>query len=394
MTSVTAAIPLADVAALRRAAPAEPPASPLGALYQASGRRNIPTSVVIELTRKCNLTCVHCYASPETGRREMSVEDYRRLIDDLQSLGTLFVLFTGGDVTVNPHFLDIARYASDRRLAVQVFTNAVLLDDADIDALAGLNLFHVAISVYGASAETHDAITRLSGSFARTIRNAVKLHDRGIYTVLKYIMMKGNVHEYAEMKALGDRLGIPYRVDTNLSPRDNRDLAPLQMRISDDELRRIFNDQIHCFPGAKPCSTPDLAFGCGMGRTFCSVNAYGDIYPCVQMPVPVGNLHERSFSEIWRGSPKLEFFRTYPGDRELPVCSSCEDKPYCSRCPGQAFQETGDFYAPYEEACRQARTWRVLFEEHVTRPDGSCTCGKTHAPDGKGLGLVSLQDPL
>lgn len=363
-------------------------APPLHHLYEAIRRKNIPLSVVIELTRKCNLTCVHCYATPEAGRRELSLEDYRALLDDLHAMGTLFVIFTGGDVTVNPHFLDIAEYAGEKRLAVQIFTNAVLFDDAQIARLARLTVMHVSISVYGATAETHDAITRHPGSFERTIRNAVKLQEAGLYTHIKYVMMKGNAHEYEEMKALADRIGLIYRIDVSIAPRHNRDQDVLQLRISDEDLRRIFLDQINCFPGAKPCATPELEFGCGMGKTFCAVNAYGDLYPCIQMPVPVGNIRRRRFSELWFGSPQLEFFRTYPGDRELPACASCGVKQYCYRCPGQAFQETGDMYAPYEEACRHALAWRDIVERHERQPDGTCSCGEAH--QGAGLHKVGL----
>lgn len=377
--------------------PPAPPAaprvlSPIGRLQQATARRHVPLSLVIELTRKCNLTCIHCYATPEAGRRELTIDDYRALLDDLRGMGTLFVLLTGGDVTVNPHFLDIARYASDRRLAVQIFTNAVLLDDAQIAALAELNIFHIAVSVYGASAATHDAITRHPGSFERTIRNSVKLHAAGIYTHLKYIMMKGNAHEYDEMKALGDRLGLPYRLDVSITPRHNQDRSVLELRIAEEDLRRIFIDQINCFPGAKPCAEPDAEFGCGMGKTFGAVNAYGDVYPCIQMPVSVGNIRERGFRDIWWKSPRLEFFRTYPNDHELPVCTSCDVRQYCYRCPGIAYQETGDFYAPYADACRQAYAWRDVAEGHRVGPDGACSCGQVHT--GRGLMKVGMTEPV
>src|SRR3972149_2945650 len=99
----------------------------LGEISQLVTKKYIPYSVILELTRKCNLNCQHCYAAPERGRRELSFEDIKHLIDELRELGTLFVSFTGGDPTVNPNFLNILRYASDRKMALQIFTNGLAI---------------------------------------------------------------------------------------------------------------------------------------------------------------------------------------------------------------------------------------------------------------------------
>src|SRR3990172_2707114 len=120
----------------------------LGKISQLVTEKYIPYTVTLELTRKCNLNCQHCYAAPERGRRELTFDDTKHIIDELRELGTLFILFTGGDPTANPNFPNILRYASDQKMAIQFFTNGLAITNEVVDELAKLKIFHIGVSVY------------------------------------------------------------------------------------------------------------------------------------------------------------------------------------------------------------------------------------------------------
>jgi AdoMet-dependent heme synthase len=92
---------------------------------------------------------------------------------------------------------------------------------------------------------------------------------------------------------------------------------------------------------------------CSAGHNSCYVSPYGDIYACVQLPIPAGNLRTESFEHIWENAPALERIRSVR-ESQLPVCSRCEIRSYCERCPGLAWMEGGDLLGAYERACSLA----------------------------------------
>lgn len=332
-------------------------------ILSAAWKTQTPYTAIVELTRRCNIHCVHCYATPERGRRELSTREICRVLDELYALGGLFVTFSGGDVTVNRDYLRIMRHASDIGMAVQFFSNGLLIDDHAADELSKMNVFHVGISIYGATAEVHDRVTRHPGSFEKTVRAALRLRERGLYAIFKFIIMNVNVGEYEAMKRMADRLQIPYKLDVTITARDDLNIDTLQLRINHDQMKKIFRDRFKDKFPKKPVMPDGSDLACTAARTLLSVNAYGDVFPCVNMPIPAGNVRYSPLAEIWNESPMMKALRTFPRIDRMPTCPSCRLRAYCDRCPGNAFTETGDLYGPGPEACRQAMLWKEIENE-------------------------------
>ena len=91
---------------------------------------------------------------------------------------------------------------------------------------------------------------------------------------------------------------------------------------------------------------------CSAGHTFCYISPYGDVYPCVQFPLPTGNLRRQKFIDIWRHSPQMQEVRSIHG-RDLPTCSTCSHLGTCTRCPGLAYQE-GNMRGPSSQDCEKS----------------------------------------
>src|SRR6185503_8458821 len=150
----------------------------------------IPLHVSLELTLRCNIRCTHCYNfardQPRSGSGpELSMEVIRPLLDDLRRSGTLFLSLTGGEAMVHPRFWEIADEASSRGFALMVLSNGTLLTESACDRLASYaNLWGVSLSVYGARAETHDAVTQVPGSYERTMAAARRMVARGARVAL------------------------------------------------------------------------------------------------------------------------------------------------------------------------------------------------------------------
>jgi len=92
---------------------------------------------------------------------------------------------------------------------------------------------------------------------------------------------------------------------------------------------------------------------CSAGHNSCYISPYGDVFPCVQLPQAAGNLRREKFADIWYHAPQLERLRDIR-ESQLPVCSQCEVRSYCERCPGLALMESGDLLGAYERACALA----------------------------------------
>lgn len=349
-----------------------------GILRDAGGRDvPVPHAAILELTRRCNLACRHCYATPEKGRRELSFDEIGRVLDELRELGALFLTLCGGDPTVNRGFLPIVRRASAARFAVQFFSNGLLIDEETADELAKLSVFHAGISLYGATPETHDDITRRRGSYAKTVRAARLLRERGIHVVFKFIATARNAHEAWAAAEMAAGLGIPIRVDATITARDdlNRDTLALQpARELHKRILRSFQADDFAPHAADREGNRDLS--CGMGKTLLSINAYGDVFPCVTLPIPAGNVRYAPLREIWEGSALLRELRRYPRADRLGGCGGCGIRSHCSRCPGNTFTETGSLYGPSPTACREAVLRKEIeneergIEEAVPLPPG------------------------
>jgi radical SAM protein with 4Fe4S-binding SPASM domain len=105
--------------------------------------------------------------------------------------------------------------------------------------------------------------------------------------------------------------------------------------------------------------TPLQRLLCGAGKAVFSVSPEGEVSPCLLMPIKLGNLREKTMADIWyqKGHELLDKLRT-PTSYNSSPCLNCNLLPFCVRCPGVAYLETGDLFSPAPSACRYAK-WRA-----------------------------------
>ena len=146
----------------------------MGVHQRTSGKR-VPMEVSIEVTRRCPLECLHCYnnlpmADRAARNRELSLEEYRRLLDQIADAGCFWILFTGGEIFARPDFLDIYSYAKSKGFLITLFTNGTMITERIADFLAEYRPFAIEITLYGATRKTYDALTQIPGSYDRCMR--------------------------------------------------------------------------------------------------------------------------------------------------------------------------------------------------------------------------------
>jgi radical SAM protein with 4Fe4S-binding SPASM domain len=317
-------------------------------------RNKIPLNAHIDLSYQCNLKCIHCYCqdldpSFSQGEPEMSESEILRLIDELADIGSLFLTLSGGEVLLHPSFFKAARHARKRNFCLGVLTNGTLIDDRTAGLLKDLSPISVDLSIYGSDAATHDAITRRQGSFEKLVSAVGLLKNAGIRVLLKSVIMKANAHQarLIEKTALdigADKCEVTYDV----SVKNDGSSSVKDLRLSYDELIDLLADDLEPLPGASSAldrkASETLICGCGILGTY--ISPYGNVYPCIQLLIPMGNIRKDSFSRIWRARSELrdqlDSILTYA---DMPVCKECKFVGVCRKCIGAAYLETGDMRA-------------------------------------------------
>ena len=180
-------------------------------------QRHLPLSGTIEVTRRCPLTCVHCYnnlpmADHEASSTELSYAEHCRILDELADAGCLWLLFTGGEIFARRDFLDIYTYAKTKGFLITLFTNGTLITPRIADYLAIWRPFAIEITLYGRTKETYERLTGVPGSYEKCLRGIHLLLERKLPLALKSVAVTVNVHELHDMQEFADELGVHVQV--------------------------------------------------------------------------------------------------------------------------------------------------------------------------------------
>jgi len=323
---------------------------------------NILFTVLIELTYRCNLNCSFCYNDTALKGAPLDTAQYKTLFHDLARMGTMNLVFSGGEPLAHPDFFTLGRHARDLGFAVRVKSNGHALGERLARRLKReLDPFNIDISLHGACAGTHDRQTRVPGSFERLIHNLDTLRNLGVRVVLNCTLTRWNEDEIEAMQAIADGLGVNLNFNTEVSIRDNGDTSPLAIGPTAEGLTRLFRFQAARTPKRTSKRRPGVAAGspdtpnraCGAASSSLTVDPFGTVYPCVKWRRPLGNLHHRSVSEIWAGDGELRRVRDWSAaarqmlEREGPAAF------HSGFCPGQAASAHGSPVVFYATAKRQ-----------------------------------------
>ena len=318
----------------------------------------IPLQAHVDLTYRCNERCEHCYLDHDD-KGELTFEEISDLFGQLADAGVFFLTLSGGEATLRRDFFDIVARARALLFNVKLKTNAVLIRAPQAQRLRALGVEQVNVSVYSHRPEVHDAITKLPGSLRRTLDGIRALRAAGIKVTVANVMMPSNFADYRAVAALARELGASFITDPTVTPMMDGDRGVLSLRIPGQALPEVFHDpdlvgnpDEYCAPPA-PASKGDLdCLPCSAGHTACYISPYGDVFPCVQFPLPTGNIRRQKFLDIWKNSPQLAQVRSIrTGD--LPVCSGCSHVASCTRCPGLAWME-GNMRGPSSADCEKS----------------------------------------
>jgi AdoMet-dependent heme synthase len=319
---------------------------------------NIPMSVQVDLTYRCNERCVHCYLDHDD-HGEMTTAEIKHLLDQLADAGVFILTLSGGEIFVRKDFFELLEYARRLTFCVKLKTNAILIREQEAARIRDLGVESIQISIYSHRPEVHDAITLVPGSLKRSLDGIRFLKSQGLKVVIANVLMKQNMHDYQGVRALADELGVECTLDPTITPMMDGDRSILELGAGQADLRQVFRDSSLVGDSDEFCAIPDPAtddtlnsLPCSAGHTACYVSPYGDVFPCVQFPLPTGNIRRQPFIDIWRHSDRMNEVRSIRL-KDLTTCTQCTHVSKCTRCPGLAFME-GNMRGPSSQDCEKS----------------------------------------
>jgi len=330
--------------------------------------KRIPLYAYLELTYRCNLSCVHCYVDVPHAGKELSFEEYACVLDQLAEAGTLYLTLSGGEPLVRKDFLDIVKYARKLGFVIIILTNATLITDDLADKLADFFPKLVGVTLYGSREEIYARTTRRRGFFQKAVKGIRLLSERNIpMNVGFYIFNFYTAEDMLKMKRICEDLDVGWRPFFKFTARNNGDLSPIHYLVSESQLEK-FSKKIPEIPRIllhqKRRNRPDInSLICGSPRCLISVSPYGQIGTC-NFVLSKQSIREKPLLEIWRNDPLLQKHKELKW-KDMPSCLECDDFSQCNPCPGTNFLTTGSLNKIYKPYCRYAHVMRKAYEKLI-----------------------------
>ena len=345
-------------------------------LEKLAWEERIPLDVTFEVTHRCNLACRICYLAHGAPETELSLDGVRRILDKLARAGTLFLTVSGGEPLLRWDLSPILDHAVLQGFAVTLKTGGTRIDREAADRLAALGLQGVHVSLLAAEARTHDTLTRVPGSFEKSLRAIDLLGSRKVpVTVMSVITRESAAETVAIISLVKGLKAWSHTQSAVIFPANDGSFAPLEHRMTNDQLRSHFrtlarHPPLNSPPPAGPApETPGSALpgslSCGTGRTGLMITPSGMARPCISLMREIGDLNREEVRDIMH-SPANESLLRELGPGNSP-CTDCTRRIGCFRCPGLALLEHGSPAAVPIESCRQTRIQKEIANDRQIR---------------------------
>jgi AdoMet-dependent heme synthase len=359
-----------------------------------------PFIVIWEVTRACALHCLHCRAEAQHLRhpKELSTEEGKRLLDEIQSMDSPLFVFTGGDPLMREDLFELASYAKSIGLRVSMTPSATpRVTEEAMRKAVDIGLDRWAFSLDGSTAEIHDRFRGTPGSYALTMRSLDMLKKLGMPLQINTTVSVHNKHDLQNIADLLSEMGVVMwsvfflvptgrgKEDDMITPEEAEEvlhwLAELGERVpfgvkttAAPFYRRVLAQRARAAgkpPSAatgKMLGVPAFAtttgkspFGADDGKAamraprgvtdgsgFVFISHTGDVSPSGFLPLDCGNVRESSLADIYREHPVFTSIRNpelYTGK-----CGVCEFRDICGGSRARAYTATGD-YLGSDPAC-------------------------------------------
>lgn len=341
------------------------------------GPMTAPYMCYANLTNKCNLRCLHCLGDYSIAcKNELVFEDWKRVIDELISLGVFYLNISGGEPTQHPHFDKIIDYLSYTGMHFILTTNGVIGKKA-MDAILRNKeyLIGVKVSLDGSDAKSHCAVRKVEGSeyspqlFKRTMKTIMELKLKNIPLTIATVIHSQNITNFERFVSLIKEINPISWFISPIIPSGRGNYADKIVRQY-SYFDKSFWQQIvnKCRQHNVNVNLVDLPYDmsgkntidyyeCGASISFCEINADGAVSPCTlcrtcvpEEKMKFDNLRTKNLNSIWNGS----IFNKFRGFM-TKGCDGCKAFSKCTKCIAQSFRYFGDGVSPSPYCIRNGK---------------------------------------
>jgi radical SAM protein with 4Fe4S-binding SPASM domain len=290
-----------------------------------------PFSISFEPTTSCNLRCPECPSGLRSFTRDRGMLDqgfFRKTIDELESKLLYLIFYFQGEPYLNPDFLDMVKYASDKKIYTATSTNAHYMNDENAKRTVESGLDRLIISLDGTTQEVYEQY-RIGGNLEKVLdgtRNIVKwkkeLKSKTPYIFFQFLVVKPNEHQIKDAKKLGAEIGVD---DVRFKTAQIYDYENGNALIPTIDKYSRYKKQTNGTYTIKN----KLANSCWKLWHACVITWDGLVVPCCfdkDAQHRLGDLKKRSFEEIWREKEYEEFrAKLIQGRDKIDICANCSD---------------------------------------------------------------------
>lgn len=328
---------------------------------------HIPIVSYLELTRNCNLRCIHCY-NGVSSQQELNIDQIKTVLDDLANIGCLDLVLTGGEPCLHKNLEEILWYARDKRFCITLKTNGTLIDKRLASLFKKTLVSEIHVSLYSLKPEEHEGITRIKNSLSKTLHGIDCLSQEGIKVMISTPITKLNYLSVKEISEFAEGINASCGFDPIIIAQLDGCRDPVGLRIGTDEWQKLLdegllseiiypntvnlNDVSSIQSGTKKNMTGNELI-CGAGTSSVAITAFGDVLPCICLPICMGNVLEDSLNKIWRYEKVWSPVRTLTS-KLFTECMGCNHIEYCPRCPGAIYLDTGKLAGAAPVICTTA----------------------------------------
>ncbi len=336
-----------------------------------------PYIAALNLTRRCNLACAHCYLDAGVraggGDKELSEAEALSVIGEIGAMtdGAMVVL-TGGEPLMRPDLYRLAEYATSRGLMTVIGTNGVMLNPDRVDRLKRAGVAGVGISLDSLDSRHHDAFRGMDGAWERTMAGIDACRAAALPFQLHFSATDDNAHELDDMIAFAKSAGalalnVFFLVCTgrgetvsNISPDSYERILQRVTRAAHEESALMvrakcaphFKRMAMEFDPAWPITASHgyEAGACLAGTRYFRVTPEGGVTACPYMEQEAGSVRESSLQAIWDDAPQFQALRA---PKLQGRCGLCEYRKLCGGCRARPLARSGelmgeDFLCAYQ----------------------------------------------
>jgi radical SAM protein with 4Fe4S-binding SPASM domain len=327
-----------------------------------------PYVISWNVTRKCNLTCTHCYLpagmrgnSPaDTASDELTTGEAVELIDQISLVNPeVMLILSGGEPLLREDIFELSAYASGKGMMVVLGSNGLLIDDSIARTLRRSGVSGISISLDSASPEIHDSVRSCEGAWDAAVRAVGVCRENGLAVQINTVVTRKNCDEIPRLirysRTLGAKVYSPFFLVCTGRGEELADISPPQYEKvlsfivdtggnHEDMMVRTrcaptFRRVLYMSDAESPLLRMDTG-RCLAGVRYCRVTPEGDVTPCPYMSLSAGNVRTQAFGDLWRNS---DLFASLRNPTLKGKCGGCSFRLICGGCRARAYAFSGDY---------------------------------------------------